>query len=131
MCRKNIKRPLTQRIIALGVAYAVALSALVSSFVAAQAAAEAAIQPAAVICHSIAVGEAAPASSPDGTSGKLCAEGCCIGCLMFTAALPPPPANAAPLSRTISHRLMPVGAAELSGGPQTKSHRSRAPPIGT
>jgi hypothetical protein len=48
---------------------------------------------------------------------------------MLMAALPPPPASAAPLLQAPSHRLAPLDAAILTGAPGTKSHRSRAPPL--
>jgi hypothetical protein len=120
------KRTLPRRIIALAAAYAIALSGLLASFGAAQAAAAATALPAGVICHNTVADQ--PAS--DETNGKLCVASCCIGCLMMTAALPPPPANAAPLPRSLSHRLGPLEISALPGGNAAKSHRSRAPPLG-
>jgi hypothetical protein len=121
------RRPLRRRIIALAAAYAIALSSLLASFGAARAAAETAAVPGGIICHSILAGQPAPAS--DESNGKTCVGSCCVGCLMLMAALPPPPASAAPLLQAPSHRLAPLDAAILTGGPGTKSHRSRAPPL--
>ena len=122
------RRPLRRRIVALAAAYAIALSGLIANFGAARAAAETAAVPGGIICHSIVAGQQAPA--PAGDNGKTCLDCCCgIGCTMALAALPPPPASAAPLLQAPSHRLAPRDAAILTGGPDTKSHRSRAPPL--
>jgi hypothetical protein len=120
------RRPLRRRIIALAAAYAIALSSLLASFGAARAAAEVAAVPGGIICHTVVAGQQTPAQG----NGKLCIDCCCgIGCTMTLAALPPPPAAAAPLLQAPSHRLAPLGTAVLSGGLETKSHRSRAPPL--
>jgi hypothetical protein len=122
------RRPLRRRIVALAAAYAIALSSLLASFGAARAAVETAAIPGGIICHSIIAGQQAP--TPAGDNGKTCLDCCCgVGCTMTLAALPPPPASAAPLLQAPSHRLAPLDAAVLTGGPVTKSHRSRAPPL--
>jgi hypothetical protein len=119
------RRPLRRRIIALVAAYAIALSSLIASF---GAAAEAALIPGGIVCHTIVVGEQAPAPPQD--NGKICLDCCCgVGCTMTTAALPPPPATAAPLAQASSERITPHALAVLTGAPGTKSHRSRAPPL--
>jgi hypothetical protein len=119
---------LRRRIIALAAAYAIALSSLIASFGAARAAVETAAFPGGIICHNVAAGPQAPA--PAGDNGKTCLDCCCgVGCTMTLAALPPPPASAAPLLQAPSHRLTPLDAAILAGGPVIKSHRSRAPPL--
>jgi hypothetical protein len=124
------KRLLQKRIIALAAAYAIALSGLIASFGGAQMAAAAAAQPG-IICHTDFAG--VPAPSPDGGTGKndsnkTCIDDCCTGCLMLTAALPPPPVTAVAIPRSVSERVAPPAIAVLVSGPETKSHRSRAPP---
>jgi hypothetical protein len=120
------RRPLRRRIIALAAAYAIALSSLIASFGAAHAAAEAALIPGGIICHTVVPGEQAPAQD----NGKICLDCCCgVGCTMAMAALPPPPATAAPLAQASSERITPHALAVLTGAPGTKSHRSRAPPL--
>jgi hypothetical protein len=123
------KRLLRKRIIALAAAYAIALSGLIASFGGAQMAAAAAAQPG-IICHTDFAGGSAP--SPDGNTGKTdsktCIDDCCVGCLMLTAALPPPPVTAVVIPRSVSERVAPPAIAVLVSGPKTKSHRSRAPP---
>jgi hypothetical protein len=118
------RRPLRRRIVALAAAYAIALSSLIASFGAASAAAAAA--PNGIICHTLVAGDQTPSSGD--TNGKHCADNCCIGCLMLMAAVPPPPAKiiGAPLSASQSIAL-PQNIV-LSGGLETKDHRSRAPP---
>ena len=120
------RRPLRRRIVALAAAYAIALSSLIASFGAASAAAAAAA-PNGVICHTLVAGDQAPSSGD--TNGKHCADNCCIGCLMLIAAMPPPPAKiiGAPLSA--SQTVTAPENIVLSGGLQTKDHRSRAPPL--
>jgi hypothetical protein len=119
---------LRRRIVALAAAYAIALSSLIASFGAARAAAETAAIPGGIICHSNIDGQQAPA--PAGDNGKTCLDCCCgVGCTMTMAALPPPPTSTAPLLQAPSHRLAPPDAAIRNGGPDTKSHRSRAPPL--
>ena len=126
--KKPANRSLRRRVIALAAAYAIALSSLIASFGAARAAAEAAALPGAILCHSDVAGQSTPA--PDESNGKICINSCCTGCLMLTAALPPPPANAAPVLQSASRRIAPVEIAGLAGGRELKSHRSRAPPFG-
>lgn len=118
------RRPLRRRIVALVAAYAIALSSLIASFGAASAAAAAA--PNGIICHTLVAGDEAPSSGD--TNSKHCADNCCIGCLMLMAAVPPPPAKiiGAPLSA--SQSIAPPQNIVLSGGLETKDHRSRAPP---
>jgi hypothetical protein len=125
------KRLLRKRIIGLAAAYAIALSGLIASFGGAQMAAAAAAQPG-IICHTDFAG--GPAPSPDGNTGKndsskICIDDCCVGCLMLTAALPPPPVTAVAIQRPVSERVVPPAIAVLVSGPETKSHRSRAPPL--
>jgi hypothetical protein len=119
---------LRRRIVALAAAYAIALSGLIASFGAARAAAETAAVPGGIICHTSIAGQQSP--SPAGDSGKTCLDCCCgVGCTMTLAALPPPPASAAPLLQAPGHQLASLDAAILTGEPDTKSHRSRAPPL--
>ncbi len=120
------KRLLQKRIIALAAAYAIALSGLIASFGGAQMAAAAAAQPG-IICHTDFAGQTAP--SPDGSNGKVCIDDCCVGCLMHMAALPPPPATAVALPQSAGERIAPLAVAVFVAGPETKSHRSRAPPL--
>jgi hypothetical protein len=120
------KRTSRRRVIALAAAYAIALSSLIASFGAARAAAEAPGIPGGIICHTVVPGQEAP--SPADTNGKMCAD-CCVGCMMPLAAVPPAPPNAAPLAQASSHRIAAPEIAALAGGRETKSHRSRAPPL--
>ncbi len=122
------RRPLRRRIIALAAAYAIALSSLIASFGAASAAAEAAAVPGGIICHTVIDGQQAPA--PAEGNGKLCIDCCCgVGCTMLMAALPTPPASAAPLSQASSDRVAPPAIAVRAGGHEANAHRSRAPPL--
>ena len=125
MRRYFARRPLRRRIVALAAAYAIALSGLIASFGVANEAAAAAGLPGA-ICHTAPDGQQAP--SPAGNSGKVCLD-CCTGCAMHVAALPPPPASAAPLAQIAARRLAPPPVASLGSRPETGSHRSRAPPV--
>ena len=115
-----------RRVVALAAAYAVALSSLLASFGTASAAAEATTNPFGVICHHDIAGQPAPLTG--GSNSNICIDCCCVGCLMPMAALPPPPATAAPALHAISYRVAPVAMAALSGSRAAKSHRSRAPP---
>ena len=117
-----------RRIIALVAAYAVALSSLIASFGVARAAADAAYNPGGIICHS-APGGGRPSPFGDGTNNKLCANCCNVGCMMLMAALPPPPATAAAMPQAASEILRPSAFALRAAAPQTKAHRSRAPPL--
>jgi len=119
-------RALSRRIIALAAAYAIALSSLFASFGAARAAAEATFNPLAIVCHHALGEQNSPAD--DRSNGTTCIDCCCVGCLMSLAALPLPPAVAAPAAAVISHRVVPVATAALFAARPAKSHRSRAPP---
>jgi hypothetical protein len=121
------KRLLQKRFIALAAAYAIALSGLLANFGGAQMAAAAAAQPGGIICHTDVLGDAAP--SPDGGTGKVCIEDCCTGCLMHAAALPPPPAIAIELASSAGERIAPLPVVAFVARPQSKSHRTRAPPL--
>jgi hypothetical protein len=107
----------------LAAAYAIALAGLIANFGGAQMAAA---QPGAIICHTDFAGN--PAPSPDGGTGKTCLDDCCTGCLMLSAALPQPPAMATALTQAGSERIALPAVALFVAGPETKSHRSRAPP---
>ena len=120
------RRPLRRRIVALAAAYTIALASLIASFGAASAAAAAAA-PNGVICHTLVAGDQAPSSGD--TNGKHCADNCCIGCLMLMAAVPPPPAKITGAPLTASQSIAPPQNIVLSGGLETKDHRSRAPPL--
>jgi hypothetical protein len=121
------KQAWRRRIIALATAYVMALSSLLASFGTARAAAAGAFDPAGAICHhSSAAGQADPRS--DHRNGNTCIDCCCVGCLMPMAALPPPPAMAAPAPAAVAHRLAPRAIVPPPGAPTAKSHRSRAPP---
>jgi hypothetical protein len=117
--------PLSRRVIALAAAYAIALSGFMASFGAAQVAAAASIQPGGVLCHGSSADQ--PATSPDGTTGKVCVDDCCIGCLAMPGTLPPPPAVVArPLSGP--GRVATLPSFSLVRTPDSHYHRSRAPP---
>ena len=120
------RRPLRRRIVALAAAYAIALSSLIASFGAASAAAAAAA-PSGIICHTLVAGDEAPASGD--TNSKHCIDNCCIGCLMLMAAVPPPPAKITGAPLTASQSIASPQNIVLSGGLETKDHRSRAPPL--
>jgi hypothetical protein len=117
--------PLSRRTIALVAAYAIALSGFIASFGAAQNAVAAIIQPGGVLCHGSGADQ--PASSPDGTTGKVCVDDCCIGCLAMPGTLPPPPAVVArPQSGT--GRVATLPSFSLVRKADSPYHRSRAPP---
>jgi hypothetical protein len=117
---------LRQRFIALVAAYAIALAGLLATFGGAQMAAAAAAQPGGVICHTDFSGN--PAPSPDDGAHHACLNDCCTGCLMLTAALPPPPATAIALMLATGECIAPAPVTAVVASPQTKSHHSRAPP---
>jgi hypothetical protein len=117
-------RLLQKRIISLTAAYAIALSGLIANFGGAQMAAAA--QPGAIICHTDIAGQSAPAT--DNGTGKIC-DDCCVGCLMQAAALPPPPVTAIAMLLSAGERIAPFTLAVFVLRPETKSHRSRAPPL--
>ena len=128
MGRTFANRSLRRRLIALAPAYAIALSSLVASFGAARAAAEMAALPGGVICHSVA-GEQAPSDrTNDKTSNNKTCSDCCTGCLMTMAALPPSPAGSVAVSLSATAVVHLVTTAVAAGAPESKSHRSRAPP---
>jgi hypothetical protein len=120
------KRLLQRRVIALAAAYAIALAGLIANFGGAQMAAAAATQPG-IICHTDFAGETAP--SPDDSNGKVCIDDCCVGGLTLIAALPPPPVTAVATLRSAGERVALPAFAVFVAGPETKSHRSRAPPL--
>ena len=120
------RRPLRQRIVALAAAYAIALASLIASFGAASAAASAA-GPTGVICHTLVAGDEAPSSGD--TNTKHCIDNCCIGCLLLMAAAPPPPAKITGAPLTASQSIASPQNIILSGGLESKDHRSRAPPL--
>jgi hypothetical protein len=123
------KRLFQKRVIALTAAYAIALSGLIANFGGAQMAATAAAQPGGIICHTDVLDDATP--SPDGgaNTGKACIEDCCTGCLMHAAALPPPPVISIELASSAGERIAPLPVVAFVAGPQSKSHRTRAPPL--
>jgi len=85
------ERTLRRRFVALVAAYAIALSGLLANFTAARAAIETANSPTGIICHTLQIDQQAPAHDEGGD--QACAANCCTGCLMLSAALPPPPAT--------------------------------------
>jgi hypothetical protein len=119
---------LRRRVIALTAAYALALGGLLASWAAGSAAALAAAAPATVICHSDGTGEAAPSQNHDG-SGHVCVDSCCVGCVLLTAALPPPPIKAIGAPQSAVRPLAPTPALAVSAGNSARSHQSRAPPL--
>lgn len=121
------RRPLRRRIVALAAAYAIALASLIASFGAASAAADAAAAPSGIICHTLVAGDQAPSSGD--TNSKHCIDNCCIGCLMLVAAVPPPPAKITSAPLSAGQSIAPPQNIVLIGSPETKDHRSRAPPL--
>jgi hypothetical protein len=125
--RKSItKRALWRRAVALTAAYAIALASLLATFTAARATLDVG-NTLGVICHTLDADQSNPAGGHD--NGKVCAENCCIGCLMLAAALPPPPVKVSGAPQSGQPILSPPTAAPLAAGIRTKSHRSRAPPL--
>jgi len=122
------ERRLGRRIVALVAAYAIALSSLLASYAAAQAAGGTAGAPAGIICHTL-LADQAPSPTGDQTNGDHCANDCCVGCLVLMAALPPPPVTVAGALRSAGRPLRPQAIAAATAGHETKSHRSRAPPL--
>jgi hypothetical protein len=123
--RFSVRHSLKRRVIALATAYVIALSSLIASFAAAQAAVQIGTQPGLVLCHSEGAG--ADSSAPGQSDAKLCAD-CCTGCMMLTAALPPPPATGVVLVRVASATPHVMALDIVPHAATTKSHRSRAPP---
>ena len=119
------RRQLQRRIIAIAAAYAIVLASLISSVGAAQATAEAINQPDSVICHGS--GAERPAPVPDESSGKICVDSCCIGCLSIAAEVPPPVVTAA-VPHLLSQRLALLTRFVLAAGTDFNAHRSRGPP---
>ena len=119
------KRPLQRRITALAAAYAIALASLIASFGAARAAVEAISQPDGVICHGS--GAERPAPVPDESSGKICVDSCCIGCLTTVAAVPPPVVTPV-VPHSLSQRPALLTRFVLAAGTDFNAYRSRGPP---
>jgi hypothetical protein len=124
----SAKHSLRRRIVALAAAYAIALSSLIAGFGAARAEAAAAGSgdPGVILCHH-SVGQQ-PAQAPNQGNNDICTADCCLGCLLLTAALPPPPADAIGVAASASPTVAAPAVAALLGRPETHSHRSRAPP---
>jgi peptidoglycan/LPS O-acetylase OafA/YrhL len=121
------KRTMRRRFVALIAAYAIALSGLLANFTAAHAAIETANSPTGIICHTLLTDQQAPAHDPG--SDQACAANCCIGCLMLMAALPPPPATVTGAPHAAGVLLSLPAADAVAAVSETKSHRSRAPPL--
>lgn len=118
------ERPLLRRVTAVAAAYAIALASLIASFGAVRAAVADAPSLGIIICQRTELGQTAPA----GDHGD-CGSSCCVGCLLLLAAVPPPPTASIAVERLRGRRLTVLAILDLSSGPQTKSHRSRAPPV--
>ena len=116
---------LRRRLIALAAAYAIALASLIVSFGAARPRGGAAAPR-----HYLPY-RAAGQPRPRATQyNKLCVECCGAGCLMLMAALPPPPRAAVAMPRATSGVVYRFASAVFVGSPpETKAHRSRAPPL--
>jgi hypothetical protein len=121
------KCPLRRRIVALAAAYAIALSGIIVNFGAGRAAAAESSTPGTVTCHTEIAGDPSPTDDQD--NGKACADSCCIGCLMLTAALPPPPAKATGTPQSPGQILPLPAVAGFVSAPQSKFNQSRAPPF--
>jgi hypothetical protein len=120
------KWPLRRRIVALAAAYAIALSGIIANFGAGRAAAVESGAPGTVTCHTEISSDPAPDNGQD--HERTCTDSCCIGCLMLTAALPPPPSKAVDAPQSPGQILPMRAVAGSTFSPQTKSHQSRAPP---
>jgi hypothetical protein len=121
------EQTLRRRFVALVAAYAIALSGLLANFTAARAAIDTANSPTGIICHTLQIDQQAPAHDEGGD--QACAANCCIGCLMLSAALPPPPATVIGTPQAAGVLLSLPAADAIVAGFETKSHRSRAPPL--
>lgn len=125
MYKNFAKWQLQRRIVALVAAYALALSALIGTFAAAREAAATPAVPGLITCHTDATGAPSPAGDTD---GRLCADSCCIGCLMLMADLPPPPDVVVGEPQSTGQKLALPAAVGFTRTQKTKSHRSRGPP---
>jgi hypothetical protein len=121
------ERTIQRRFVALVAAYAIALSGLLANFTAAHAAIQTANSPIGIICHTLQIDQQVPAH--DQGSDQACAANCCIGCLMLMAALPPPPVTVTGALQTAGVLLSLPAADAVAAVSETKSHRSRAPPL--
>ena len=121
------ERTLRRRFVALVAAYAIALSGLLANFTAARAAIETANSPTGIICHTLQIDQQAPAHDEGGD--QACAANCCTGCLMLSAALPPPPATVTGTPQAAGVLPSLPAADAVATVSETKSHRSRAPPL--
>jgi peptidoglycan/LPS O-acetylase OafA/YrhL len=121
------ERTLRRRFVALVAAYAIALSGLLANLTAARAAIETANSPTGIICHTLQIDQQAPAHDEGGD--QACAVNCCIGCLMLSAALPPPPATVTGAPQAVGVLLSLPAVDAIAAVSETKSHRSRAPPL--
>jgi hypothetical protein len=117
-----------RRLLALAAAYAIAVSGIIAGFGAGRAIAAASNLPGSVTCHTEIAADPLPTGGQD--DGKTCANSCCTGCLMLVAALPAPPAKAIGTPQSPGQILPMRAVANSAFSPQTKSHRSRAPPFG-
>jgi hypothetical protein len=124
LARRSVRR----RLVALFAAYAIALASLLSSFGAARAAAAQASVPDGIICHTQLDGAAQP-SPASSDNNALCADCCCVGCLMLLAALPPAPTQFAAAPQSAGQAIALPTTAVLAVAPDTTCHRSRAPPV--
>jgi hypothetical protein len=111
---------LGRRIIALATAYALVLGGLIATWAAGSAAALTAAGQLTVICHSDPSGEAAPSQNHD--SGHVCVDSCCVGCLLLTAALPPPPVKAIGAPQSAARPLAQRPILIVRAGNSTRSH---------
>jgi hypothetical protein len=120
-------RALRRRAIALVAAYAIALASLLATYTSARAAGDIGTNPVGVICHTDLVGQSGSSGGHD--DGQACANGCCIGCLTLMAALPPPPVTVTGAPQAAGVLLSLPTADAVAAGFETKSYRSRAPPL--
>ena len=127
MHRYFARRSLHRRIVALTAACAIALSTLIAGSGVAHAAADLPAQPDTEICHGAGSQQTAP--DPGKTDSTACIGSCCVGCLMLMTALPPPPARIIGMLQSAGRLLQPPSIVVLAAGPDTTSHRSRAPPL--
>lgn len=119
---------LRRRIIALAAAYALALGAVIASWAAGSAAAAlTATGPATVICHHDTA--SGPAPSQNDGSGHVCVDSCCVGCVLLTAALPPPPVKALVAPQSAARPMVATPGLGVGAASSTRAHQSRAPPL--